>query len=208
MPILIVPCHISNWLFLIYRLTKPNPAERVVPNMPSDNVLKKLLLHCPETVFKYHEHHSLLEKEDDLTENEKEEAWKKYEREAKVQEANLQQEYDMKISQETPPFLDLEKTFDQNDSFWDEFNGNDSAKELPGPLMPRQIPWINPSTANPPLSMTFALPIQKEPMKNTNENISESPQITADDLEMTVSPSLLKDVPSHTTHSSVPRAGK
>lgn len=83
-----------------------------------------MLLACPDTVFKYHEHDSLLEKEDDLTEEEKEAVWKQYEQEAKVNEATLQQV----MSQETPPFLDSEPKLNETDPFLDEFNGNNLAK--------------------------------------------------------------------------------
>lgn len=71
-------------------------------------MLANLLLACPDTVFKYHEHDSLLEKEDDLTEEEKETVWKLYEEQAKINQATLQQA----VSQETPSLLDSDPELD------------------------------------------------------------------------------------------------
>lgn len=99
-----------------------------MPNIPSDKLLAELLRKYPESVFKYHEHDSLLEKEDDLTEEEKESAWKQYEQEAKANEARLHLMNDMKMSLETPPFNDSQSNLIENDQFWDEFNGNKVTK--------------------------------------------------------------------------------
>lgn len=106
--------------------------ERPVPNIPSDKLLAEVLHKCPEKIFKYHEHDSLLEKEADLTEEEKENAWKRYEQEAKKHEIESQ----LKMSQETPPFPDSEPKFSEFDRLLDEFNGN----------IPSKPPIDNPST--------------------------------------------------------------
>lgn len=64
-----------------HRLTKPDYAERETPIRPYDNVLASLLHNFPDLVYKYHEHDSLLEKnsEQDLSEEEKADAWAAYE---------------------------------------------------------------------------------------------------------------------------------
>lgn len=99
------------------RLTKPNFSERLVPNIPGDKVLADLLLKYPETIFKYHEHDSLLEKEDDLSEEEKEIVWMRYEKEAKELEAKLALEEQKKLS---------DPAFNESDPFWDDVNGKNS----------------------------------------------------------------------------------
>lgn len=106
------------------RLTIPDLTQRLVPNIPKDEVLAHLLHKCPETIYSYHEHDSLLSHEEDLTEEEKEAAWREYEAKAKVYEARLQQQQ----SQETPAFLESEPSFNENDEYLDRFNGNDVNK--------------------------------------------------------------------------------
>lgn len=109
---------------LIHRLTTPDMFERPIPNIPSDKLLAEVLHKCPDKIFKYHEHDSLLEKEDDLTEEEKENAWKRYEQEAKKHEIESQ----LKMSQETPPFPDSEPKSSELDRMLDDFNGNIPSK--------------------------------------------------------------------------------
>lgn len=64
-----------------FRLTVPDYSERPTPIRPVDNVLASLLHNFPDLVYKYHEHDSLLEKnsEQDLSEEEKADAWAAYE---------------------------------------------------------------------------------------------------------------------------------
>lgn len=59
--------------------------ERPTPTMPKDDLLKYLLHKFPHMVYKYHEHDSLLENksEQDLSEEEKADAWKQYEEDVK-----------------------------------------------------------------------------------------------------------------------------
>lgn len=69
--------------FSPHRLTAPNYDEQPVHIFPQDIVLKELLTIHPKTIFKYHEHDSLLENkvEEELTEQERLEAWQEFRRE-------------------------------------------------------------------------------------------------------------------------------
>lgn len=91
--------------------------------MPHDKLLAELLRKYPESVFKYHEHDSLLEKEDDLTEIEKECVWKRYEQEAAAQEKILALKNQMGMAHDTPPFMDSDPELNESDPFWDGVNG-------------------------------------------------------------------------------------
>lgn len=59
--------------------------DRETPNYPKDGLLAHLLRNYPHMVYKYHEHDSLLENknEQDLSEEEKAEAWKQYDDDVK-----------------------------------------------------------------------------------------------------------------------------
>lgn len=59
--------------------------ERPTPNVPKDDLLAHLLMKFPEMVYKYHEHDSLLENkgEEELSEQEKNDAWLAYEADVK-----------------------------------------------------------------------------------------------------------------------------
>ncbi|XP_034129501.1 transcriptional regulator ATRX-like isoform X2 [Drosophila guanche] len=74
----------------LYTLTKPKKSERTMPVLPKDTILAHLLRQS-ELVYKYHEHDSLLENkvEQELSEQEKADAWDTYERELEV---NLEQQ--------------------------------------------------------------------------------------------------------------------
>jgi hypothetical protein len=65
----------------LYTLTKPDIKHRPTPQLPQDDILRRLLYMHPDKVYKYHEHDSLLENklEEELSEEEKREAWKSYE---------------------------------------------------------------------------------------------------------------------------------
>uniref|UniRef100_A0A182SWE7 Helicase C-terminal domain-containing protein n=1 Tax=Anopheles maculatus TaxID=74869 RepID=A0A182SWE7_9DIPT len=67
----------------LYTLTKLSEMTRETPILPADDVLASLLRTFPNKILKYHEHDSLLENkpEQDLSEEEKKEAWAAYERE-------------------------------------------------------------------------------------------------------------------------------
>uniref|UniRef100_A0A2M4CX22 Putative dna repair protein snf2 family n=1 Tax=Anopheles darlingi TaxID=43151 RepID=A0A2M4CX22_ANODA len=67
----------------LYNLTKVADMMRETPIRPADDLLASLLHNFPNKIFKYHEHDSLLENkpEQDLSEEEKKEAWAAYERE-------------------------------------------------------------------------------------------------------------------------------
>ncbi|XP_035793138.1 transcriptional regulator ATRX-like isoform X2 [Anopheles albimanus] len=67
----------------LYNLTKVADMTRETPIRPADDLLASLLHNFPNKIFKYHEHDSLLENkpEQDLSEEEKKEAWAAYERE-------------------------------------------------------------------------------------------------------------------------------
>lgn len=59
--------------------------ERPTPNVPKDDLLAHLLMKFPQMVYKYHEHDSLLENkgEEELSEQEKNDAWTAYEADVK-----------------------------------------------------------------------------------------------------------------------------
>ncbi|XP_055599465.1 transcriptional regulator ATRX-like isoform X2 [Uranotaenia lowii] len=67
----------------LYNLAKVADQVRETPILPADDVLASLLRNFPDCCFKYHEHDSLLENkpEQDLSEEDKKEAWAAYERE-------------------------------------------------------------------------------------------------------------------------------
>uniref|UniRef100_A0A182VUM9 Transcriptional regulator ATRX n=1 Tax=Anopheles minimus TaxID=112268 RepID=A0A182VUM9_9DIPT len=67
----------------LYTLTKVSEMTRETPILPADDVLASLLRTFANKILKYHEHDSLLENkpEQDLSEEEKKEAWAAYERE-------------------------------------------------------------------------------------------------------------------------------
>lgn len=67
----------------LFSLTKPDHSKRPIPVRPADAVLASLLHNYPKMVYQYHEHDSLLEKntEQDLSEEEKADAWASYEHE-------------------------------------------------------------------------------------------------------------------------------
>ncbi|XP_052895482.1 uncharacterized protein LOC128302655 [Anopheles moucheti] len=67
----------------LYTLTRLTEMTRETPILPADDILASLLRTFPNKIFKYHEHDSLLENkpEQDLSEEEKKEAWAAYERE-------------------------------------------------------------------------------------------------------------------------------
>lgn len=92
---------------LSHSLTIPDYAERPTPVRPYDNVLASLLRNFSELVYKYHEHDSLLERnsEQDLSEEEKADAWAAYEK-----DVSLKSEYSCAYFQcvfyNCDPFLD------------------------------------------------------------------------------------------------------
>ncbi|XP_065088172.1 transcriptional regulator ATRX-like [Ochlerotatus camptorhynchus] len=67
----------------LYNLSKLADQVRETPILPADDLLASLLRNHPDCAFKYHEHDSLLENkpEQDLSEEDKREAWAAYERE-------------------------------------------------------------------------------------------------------------------------------
>ncbi|XP_075150194.1 uncharacterized protein LOC142224305 isoform X2 [Haematobia irritans] len=70
----------------LYILTIPDKNNRPTPILPQDSVLARLLRSFPDLVYKYHEHDSLLENkvEQELSEQEKNEAWTAYERDLQM----------------------------------------------------------------------------------------------------------------------------
>lgn len=75
----------------LYTFSEHSYSQRETPIMPHDDVLKFLLKNYDQQIYKYHEHDSLLENkpEQDLSEEEKQEAWDSYENEQR-QLANRQ----------------------------------------------------------------------------------------------------------------------
>lgn len=74
------------FVFAIFSLTIPDHSSRPTPILPQDNILARLLRSFPDLVYKYHEHDSLLENkvEQELSEQEKNEAWTAYERDLQM----------------------------------------------------------------------------------------------------------------------------
>jgi transcriptional regulator ATRX len=72
----------SNELRELYAF-EPDNGESEIPNMPSDELLKNLLLDCKKWIVRYHDHESLLENKIDegLTEEDRKAAWEEYENE-------------------------------------------------------------------------------------------------------------------------------
>ncbi|XP_014089713.3 transcriptional regulator ATRX [Bactrocera oleae] len=70
----------------LYSLTQPDYENRPMPDCPQDSILASLLLNYPTLVYKYHEHDSLLENkvEQELSEQEKQDAWAAYERDQQL----------------------------------------------------------------------------------------------------------------------------
>ncbi|XP_054083864.1 transcriptional regulator ATRX homolog isoform X2 [Zeugodacus cucurbitae] len=70
----------------LYSLTMPDYENRPMPDCPQDSILASLLLNYPSLVYKYHEHDSLLENkvEQELSEQEKQDAWSAYERDQQL----------------------------------------------------------------------------------------------------------------------------
>ncbi|XP_067621446.1 transcriptional regulator ATRX-like isoform X2 [Eurosta solidaginis] len=70
----------------LYSLTTPDYENRPMPDCPQDTILASLLLNYPSLVYKYHEHDSLLENkvEQELSEQEKQDAWAAYERDQQM----------------------------------------------------------------------------------------------------------------------------
>lgn len=60
-------------------------ADRPTPTIPEDDILAHLLDKFPELVFSYHIHDTLLvnKVDEELTEAEKQDAWKQYQEDAK-----------------------------------------------------------------------------------------------------------------------------
>ncbi|XP_033127122.1 transcriptional regulator ATRX-like [Anneissia japonica] len=77
------------------RLDDPNCPERPTPALPKDFILAELLKHQKDWIVKYHEHDSLLENKiaEELTEDERKEAWADYEaeKEGRVYGMQMQQ---------------------------------------------------------------------------------------------------------------------
>ncbi|XP_022086719.1 transcriptional regulator ATRX-like isoform X2 [Acanthaster planci] len=69
------------YTFTPERLDDPNVPERETFVLPKDYVLAEMLKHKDKWIVKYHEHDSLLEniEEEELTEEERKNAWKEYE---------------------------------------------------------------------------------------------------------------------------------
>ncbi|XP_053957323.1 transcriptional regulator ATRX-like isoform X1 [Anastrepha ludens] len=70
----------------LYSLTLPDYENRPMPDCPQDSILASLILNYPQLVYKYHEHDSLLENkvEQELSEQEKQDAWAAYERDQQL----------------------------------------------------------------------------------------------------------------------------
>lgn len=66
-------------------MTKPDWDAKPIPNVPKDDLLAQLLMQFPRLIYKYHEHDSLLENkgEEELSEQEKNDAWALYEADVK-----------------------------------------------------------------------------------------------------------------------------
>ncbi|XP_023301758.2 transcriptional regulator ATRX-like isoform X2 [Lucilia cuprina] len=108
----------------LYTLTIPDNNNRPTPILPQDSILARLLRTFPELVFKYHEHDSLLENkvEQELSEQEKNEAWTAYER-------DLQMNSEIR---EMPNIEDLQNKFNASNlsNYLSPFSGLDMSHLL------------------------------------------------------------------------------
>ncbi|XP_065355571.1 transcriptional regulator ATRX-like isoform X2 [Calliphora vicina] len=108
----------------LYTLTIPDKNNRPTPILPQDSILARLLRAFPELVFKYHEHDSLLENkvEQELSEQEKNEAWTAYER-------DLQMNSEIR---EMPNMEDLQSKFNASNlsNYLSPFSGLDMSHLL------------------------------------------------------------------------------
>lgn len=167
-------------------------SERPAPSVPADDVLANLLRTCPEMVFKYQTHDSLLEKEDDLTEEEKAVAWAKYVQEAKALEAKLALVKLLQKPQEASSFFDSDLEFSDNDPLWDEVNGNDS-EESPAAVCDRkdlfrsELSESGPSLHKPSM----------ESIKNGQGTVRSSPVLEIDQIHS-----------QFATYPPIPQAGR
>lgn len=78
----------QNDLQALYKF-EPTPETRPVPLVPKDVMLAELLKK-EDTIFRYHEHQTLLENKEDevLNEEERKAAWEEYENEKKARANN------------------------------------------------------------------------------------------------------------------------
>uniref|UniRef100_W8AIW8 Helicase ARIP4 n=1 Tax=Ceratitis capitata TaxID=7213 RepID=W8AIW8_CERCA len=92
----------------LYSLTMPDYENRPMPDCPQDTILASLLLNYPNLVYKYHEHDSLLENkvEQELSEQEKQDAWAAYERDQQLnsETRELPNPDDLQSNLTTPKF--------------------------------------------------------------------------------------------------------
>lgn len=72
----------SNELRELYAF-EPDADTSEIPNLPSDDLMKRLLLDCKKWIVRYHDHESLLENKIDegLSEEDRKAAWDEYEAE-------------------------------------------------------------------------------------------------------------------------------
>lgn len=78
--------HKLPFALLIFSLKKLDSLTRPTPKLPFDGLLASLLHNFSNLIYKYHEHDSLLEQntEQDLSEEEKADAWTAYENDVKL----------------------------------------------------------------------------------------------------------------------------
>ncbi|XP_017854355.2 transcriptional regulator ATRX [Drosophila busckii] len=93
----------------LYTLTHPQQSERPMPLLPKDTILAHLLRQS-ELVYKYHEHDTLLENkvEQELSEQEKADAWDTYERELQM---NLAQQEGVNVDKVLNPAFPLKNPY-------------------------------------------------------------------------------------------------
>uniref|UniRef100_A0A1I8PAA2 Transcriptional regulator ATRX n=1 Tax=Stomoxys calcitrans TaxID=35570 RepID=A0A1I8PAA2_STOCA len=118
----------------LYILTIPDHSNRPTPILPQDSILARLLRSFPDLVYKYHEHDSLLENkvEQELSEQEKNEAWTAYERDLQMNsEINEKQNIeDLQNKFNAPNLANYLSPFSGLDVSTSNTNNNNTGKNM------------------------------------------------------------------------------
>ncbi|XP_055917591.1 transcriptional regulator ATRX homolog [Eupeodes corollae] len=170
----------------LYTLTKPDYKERPVPVFPQDQILANLLLNSPDLVYKYHEHDSLLENkmEQELSEQEKADAWVAYERDLQM---NSEPRDAMEGFQGYP-------LFGQGNYMYPPIPDFDPKNFLAGNYDPSQMDM---ASRNPLASAML-------PNYITNANMSRNSYLDILNMYKNLSSSLLGDKSGRTSHFNSP----
>lgn len=113
--------HFNNAdIVALYEFNRKTPSNDEIPKLPKDRLMAEVLKEYKHAIVGYHEHDSLLEnqKEEELTEEERKQAWEDYENEKKGMNFQLQQQQfnqlNMGIQGMLPNGMPAEISFDRN----------------------------------------------------------------------------------------------